>query len=579
MSLNRLMRTLMSTFRRGTGAYNERFPRSAIALSIGLCIATGTLVWLGHITTTEWDRASEQLLERRQAEALSLVGLALTRDMRGAWTSVIAPMNLLTIDADPPYDLIQLTASAFARFPYPESFIIWKSSDHGDGLVYAFNRADRPAHWDTDQHSGDPFPVTILRDPLPMRDVVATLRGYAASGDSFVVLERDIEGVPYQVIAHLMIDSRKPATLQGLAAFTVNLKWLKQAYFGPLLTQVARIGGYEDSLSLAVIDDDRKLVAVGGSPPAGTDIAEWSFPVVFLDLTAVSRLTQRLPTLTEYSVQIRTSNDGTHLAAVRGRRQAFSLMALAAIVSIAALGLMLRAINANVVVAEMKSDFVSSITHELKTPLALIRLVADTLSSGRYSSKQTIQDYARLLSQGTARLSQSIDGLLAFARSGDPDRQQHIELRPADIGDLIEHALEYFRPSLAQLEFHLEVDAPNDLPPVLADRPAIVHVMENLIDNALKYSVNERSLKITARANGKFATIMFADRGIGIPKEEIGRVFDRFYRGRNVLRPGSGLGLTIAKRILQFHGGEISISSTVNGGTEVKLTLVTAESA
>ncbi len=100
--------------------------------------------------------------------------------------------------------------------------------------------------------------------------------------------------------------------------------------------------------------------------------------------------------------------------------------------------------------------------------------------------------------------------------------------------------------------------------------------MECVIDNAIKYSSDTRTLSIVGRMGAGRVHVSFIDQGIGIPAEDIPRVFDRFYRGHNVSKAGSGLGLTIAHRILQTHGGTIGIRSTVNAGTEVELSLVAA---
>jgi two-component system phosphate regulon sensor histidine kinase PhoR len=261
---------------------------------------------------------------------------------------------------------------------------------------------------------------------------------------------------------------------------------------------------------------------------------------------------------------------------LQGARGVFVLITLAAAVSMLALLLTVRAIRANTILASMKSDFVSGVTHELKTPLALIRLVGDTLARGRYASTETILEYATLLSEAASRLSQSIDNLLTYARYSDPNTQAAIELAPADVGDLVEGALECFMPTLEQRGFQLEVDVPPELPQVSADRPAMIQAIENVIDNAIKYSDARRVLRISARATGTYVRITLADCGTGIAQEDIGRVCDRFFRGRNSKASGSGLGLAIAHRVLRCHGGKVRIRSALNVGTEVDLLLLTA---
>ena len=221
----------------------------------------------------------------------------------------------------------------------------------------------------------------------------------------------------------------------------------------------------------------------------------------------------------------------------------------------------------------MKSDFVAAVTHELKTPVASIRLVADTLASGRYTSPRTVQEYAGLLSVEASRLSGSIDSLLTYARYSDARAASATELAEVEPADLVEDALQGFRPVLANLEFDLIVDVPPDLPQICVDRPAMIQALENIVDNAIKYSPNERRLAVTGTATARNVTLTVRDRGNGIAPRDLSRVFERFYRGGNVTVSGSGLGLPIAKRIVEAHGGLIEVRSAVGSGTEVDVTL------
>ena len=281
----------------------------------------------------------------------------------------------------------------------------------------------------------------------------------------------------------------------------------------------------------------------------------------------------------EWTVHVQVSQDDTLLGAQRGARVTFSLMAVAAAISVIALLMALKAVRASTRLASAKSDFVSAVTHELKTPLSLVRLVGDTLARRRYTTTETVQDYARLLSEEASRLSRSIDNLLAYARYSGPPEEKAIEFTSNDVRDLVEEALERFGPTLEQLGFQLRVDVPDDLPHVSGDRAAIVQAMENVIHNAIKYSGQARVLNIVGRAEGRYVQVKFVDRGAGIGKEDIGHVFERFYRGRNTTRDGSGLGLAIAQRIVRHHGGDIAIRSAVGAGTEVELLLLAARAS
>jgi two-component system phosphate regulon sensor histidine kinase PhoR len=126
---------------------------------------------------------------------------------------------------------------------------------------------------------------------------------------------------------------------------------------------------------------------------------------------------------------------------------------------------------------------------------------------------------------------------------------------------------------LANLDFDLIVDVPPDLPEICVDRPAMIQALDNIVDNAIKYSTTEKHLAVSATANGKSVTLTVRDRGTGIASKDLSRVFERFYRGGNATVSGSGLGLPIAKRIVESHGGRIEVRSAVGSGTEVDVTL------
>jgi signal transduction histidine kinase len=251
----------------------------------------------------------------------------------------------------------------------------------------------------------------------------------------------------------------------------------------------------------------------------------------------------------------------------------FFLISIAAGASLLALVLTVRADRASAALASMKSDFVAAVTHELKTPVASIRLVGDTLANGRYTSPTTVREYAGLLSVEASRLGASIDNLLTYARYSSSTAASATELADVEPADLVEDALQGFRPVLATVEFDLVVNVPSDLPQICVDRPAMIQALDNIVDNAIKYSTTQKYLAVNGTATTKNVTLTVKDRGTGIPRKDLSRVFERFYRGGNVTVSGSGLGLPIAKRIIEGHGGRIVVRSSVGSGTEVDVTL------
>jgi signal transduction histidine kinase len=292
-----------------------------------------------------------------------------------------------------------------------------------------------------------------------------------------------------------------------------------------------------------------------------------------MDPALVKSIPARPSRVREWTVHIRSTPDQTLLATQQGAGRMFVLISIAAGASLLALVLIVRADRASAALASMKSDFVAAVTHELKTPVALIRLVGDTLATGRYTSPRTVQEYAGLLSVEASRLGASIDNLLTYARYSSSAAMSATELADVEPAELVEDALQSVRPLLANQACALSVDVPAALPLISVDRPAMVQALDNIVDNAIKYSANEKHLTVTGTAAAGHVTLTIRDRGIGIAARDLSRVFERFYRGGNVTVGGSGLGLPIAKRIVESHGGRITVRSVVGSGTEVDVTL------
>jgi signal transduction histidine kinase len=577
---------------------------------VAMFAATMALVWFGYVATREWRSGTNLLLERRANEALALVRAALSADMKGAWITTLVPFNTTMLDEDPPYSMFQVAASTFAKYPYPESFVLWKhtrprqgarAAGPDEGNTYVFNRADRPPPWDTRPSSDDPFPVVLVRDPAALAGLVADIREHAMAASPFIMLERQIEGTPYHIVAHALFASGPSHALLGFMAFTVNERWLHTQYFDPLVEQVEKIGGGQ-SLSITVSDDEGRAVTKAAPVEPHTGDLHQTFSLLFIDPALVksipplddargvsarrpptlvgttlslpeSRRTSRQTRVREWTVHVQSLPDQTLLATLHGARRMFILISIAAGASLLALVLTVRADRASAALASMKSDFVAAVTHELKTPVAFIRLVGDTLANGRYTSPKTVQEYAGLLSVEASRLSSSIDNLLTYARYSSSAAASATELADVEPTDLVEDALQGFRPVLANLEFDLVVDVPPDLPPVCVDRPAMIQALANIVDNAIKYSTSERYLAVKGTATARRVTLTVRDRGAGIARKDLSRVFERFYRGGNVTVSGSGLGLPIAKRIVEGHGGRIAVRSSAGSGTEVDVTL------
>jgi signal transduction histidine kinase len=544
---------------------------TAVGFNVALVIGVAALVWFGYRATREWQRSTAQLVEQRVNEVLALLIAGLSRDMKGAQVSVLVPINQESLRAGTPNDIRELFARAFARFPYPESFFVWRDAEPGSPpLTYFFNRADRSPSWHRGPITPDPYPVVLDRAPGAGAAVIELARARAASGRTFAVIETEIEGVPYQAIVHLLYRSSQPRSLYGLVGFTVDMRWVRENYFQPILRQVARIGGESDQMALDIVDESAQVVTGNGILGRGDIVGERRFALLFFDPDLLAVLAPPRPAVTYWTARVSPGSEGALDDVALGSGRTFLFISLAAVATVVGLLVTARAVRAAAALAAMQSDFVSTVTHELKTPLASIRLISDTLSRGRFTTPETITDYARLLSDESDRLRWHIDNLLTFARVTDAERVYSLEA--TDLVDLVEDVLEHAQGRLAERGFQMKVDVPHDLPQINVDRVAIMQVLANLVDNAIKYSHTTFCLAITGRSSGDTVSLDVADAGVGIPKEELHRVFDRFFRGRGVKAGGSGLGLTIARRVMRDHRGAIDVRSTPGEGTVVTMT-------
>jgi signal transduction histidine kinase len=538
-----------------------------------LIVATILLMWFGYRATSEWQRSTRLVVDRRAVEVLYLLVTAIKRDMRAVQTQVLPQLNPSTNDAEM-FELSDEIAKAFARFPYPDSFFSWTGSDE-KGSLYVFNRADRPPSWHSGKIQTTEFPTTVLKNPEELAPMMRLVRNPSALRASFVVFETNIGGEPYQVIARPVYIPGSRTVLKGIVGFTVNLNWVRSHYFGELDTQITRVVEGRGSMVLEVLDEKGLPVtsnrAALNVPNDRESERDRKFPLMFFDPVLRATAPEAALPTRYWTARTQAAPDESVLAAARGARRTFMLISIAAAAAIVALLLTARAARSAAIVATMKSDFVSAVTHELKTPLSSIRLVSETLARGRFRSPEKVSEYASLLLNEASRLTRTVDNLLAVSRVQDIEHFYTFE--SLDPGTLLEDALNGFQSHLKEQGFEVSVDIPAPLPSVYADRTAMLQVLENILDNAVRYSNGTRQLTISAAASDNQVSLKIADKGRGITPEDAPHIFERFYRGHDAPSGGSGLGLSIAQRIMKDHRGEIRLQSTPGIGTVAELVL------
>jgi signal transduction histidine kinase len=514
---------------------------------------------------------SDRRVQRQRAgEVAALTSAAINRDMKGAWLSVLSSITADSIPEGPPYDLLPVAARIFARFPYPDTLLIWRRLGDGSSESYALNRTDRPIDWDPHDLTRDPYPVVMVRAPAALQPAVGELLQRASDRRPYAVMHTVVGNQTMQVVAQLIPGDRPSTQPVAMVALVVNLTWVRRAYLDNVLHQIARIDSMEGGMDIRVIDEHGQMIGTSGFTSDQPVEHTREFPLLFFEPALARALARPTPDVPSWTIQVRPE-PGAAAAAQALRLRMLLLAALAASAAGVATLLTFRAARVRDELATMKTEFVAAVTHELKTPVAQISLVGDTLAQGRYSSAETIREYAAILSQGAARLNHLIDNILIYSKLSDPDLAYAFE--PVDIADVLEDAVSPFRRRAAELGITLDIRVAPEIPSVNIDRRAIARAIGNVVDNGLKYAAQGRWIGLDVSVAKPSLVIAITDRGPGIPAAELPHVFERFYRGHRALESGSGLGLVIVRRILRDHGGSASITSTSHVGTTVMLRL------
>jgi two-component system, OmpR family, phosphate regulon sensor histidine kinase PhoR len=241
---------------------------------------------------------------------------------------------------------------------------------------------------------------------------------------------------------------------------------------------------------------------------------------------------------------------------------------------LAGLGFLAIAIRRERRANELKSDFISNVSHELKTPLSIITMFGEMLANGRTKSPEQATEYAEIIFRESVRLDRLIENVLDFAKI---ERGMSVyEFAEADIGEVVTRAVDLAARRLATAAMTLDIELEPELPLVKLDANAFTLAVLNLIDNAIKYAADGKRVALTLKRDGERVVLAVRDWGPGIAAEEHVRIFERFYRARAMrLKPirGSGIGLALVQHIARAHGGDVSVTSKAGEGSTFQLWL------
>jgi len=230
--------------------------------------------------------------------------------------------------------------------------------------------------------------------------------------------------------------------------------------------------------------------------------------------------------------------------------------------------------------AQQKTDFVSNVSHELKTPLTSIRMFAELMLGNRQETQAKAPQYLRIIMVEAERLTRLINNVLDFATL--ERRQKRFEKKPLELHAVLAQTWESHELHLRESGFATKWEAAPPPYPVVGDEDALAQILVNLLSNAEKYAGERREVTLHSYFDDDQICVSVLDRGVGVPEGEERKVFEAFYRAQDSLSSGiqgSGLGLTLAQRLAREHGGEICYSPRKDGGSNFTLRLPVAMAA
>ena len=314
---------------------------------------------------------------------------------------------------------------------------------------------------------------------------------------------------------------------------------------------------------LALLDDKARPIA---TQPPGETGRDWKRPFV------ASEIGEALP---HWEAALYLQRPEQVRESAHALRRTLVFLIATALGAIACGGwLVVADARRQLALAQQKTDFVSNVSHELKTPLTSIRMFAELMQNGNGSSASKHPQYLRIIMVEAERLTRLINNVLDFA--GLERKQKRFEKKPLDLHAVIERTWEGHELHLQESGFKTSWEAAPAPYPVTGDEDALAQILVNLLSNAEKYSGERKDVELHSYLDGAHVCVSVLDRGSGVHNGEERKIFEAFYRAHDSLSSGiqgSGLGLTLAQRLAHEHGGEITYQPRDGGGSNFTLRL------
>ena len=286
---------------------------------------------------------------------------------------------------------------------------------------------------------------------------------------------------------------------------------------------------------------------------------------------------QRFPDLFDnWKLEVSFTNTPTVEASNSSLLKNLIVLGAAVLLLLGALVFMFISAQKERALAERQAGFLANVTHELKTPLAVMQAAGENLSDGRVKDQSRLKNYGTHIYNEAVRLRKMIEKLLDVAKADAG--QSLIEPKPVNLDQLVQTYINEQKTYIENRGFMLDVAIADDIPRAMVDVGSFDTILGNLVENALKYSKEERYLGIFLKTDEDNITLTVEDHGVGMPKKVMSHVFDKFYRAEDTLTAqtkGHGLGLSIVRSLVELNGGSIRVSSEVGKGSIFTVTFPT----
>ena len=537
----------------------DRSLRLAAGLAIAVAIPVAVLFYFQFRSIADLGRSSAVVLQQLSQETAD----GLTKNIEDALKMpYINTMLGVPQGQTEPFNLAAIAKTfdeGLIAQPYVSRYYVWSDvtiEHRGELLAY-----DRDGHQ---------FRAGVPEGAL----LVKRFSELAPEKRAISVFEATIDGRRTYFQAQLRWASPSRDTLTSFVAFRVDAERLRRDYFPAFVSaKLANVEGPSGfpSLSVTILDGDNRVVFPASGIAPATFVEERTFPLAFFDPELQKFIAPEGHKQELWRVRTGYGNQTIpDIIAARARPQRAMMAMLAGVMAIGVF-FVARAAAREVRVAEMKSSFVSSVSHDLKTPLALIQLFAETLELGRLKNTDRAQEYYRIINSEARKLTRLINNLLDFSKI---EAGLRVYKRvPVDLTELTRGVLESLESQFQHNQFTVTSRLDGEVP-VLIDSEAAVQALENLISNAMKYSPEHRDIVVGVDREGGYGVVRVTDRGIGVPPRLQSKIFRKFYRIQTDAGSGpqgTGLGLAIVDHVMRGHNGFVRVTSEPGRGSTFTL--------